>query len=253
MMQPSRLSLILLVAGAPVMLAQQTHDHNLHVHGVPGGVPELCANPTVTAVANGAWSNPAIWSTHKTPDRNDRIAIDRGRDVLYDVVSDVKIACIDVRGRLSFKTDANTRLKVANVMVWDEGVLEVGTPAQPVAANVTAEIVITDQPIDRKLDPAELGHGIEALGKITMHGAEKLPTFVRLAKEPLAGQATLTLEQAAGTWKMGDHIVIPDTRQLRIQERGSNYTPRDEKLEVASVSGNMIKLSSPLHYDHKGA
>jgi len=253
MMQPSRLSLIFLVAGVPAVLAQQAHDHNLHVHGVPGGVPELCANPTVTAVADGAWSNPATWSTHRAPGVNDRIAIGPGHSVLYDTVSDIKIACIDVRGRLSFKTDANTRLKVANVMVWDGGVLEVGTPAQPVAANVTAEIVIADQPIDRKLDPAELGNGIEALGKITMHGAEKLPTFVRLTKEPLTAQTTLTLEQAASTWKAGDHIVIPDTRQLRDQERGNNYKPQNEKLEIASVSGNQIRLVSALRYDHKGA
>ena len=176
-----------------------------------------------------------------------------GRKVVYDAVSDAKISCIDVRGRLSFKPDANTRLKVANVMVWDEGTLEVGTPAQPVSANVSAEIIIADQPIDRKVDPAEIGNGIEALGKITMHGAEKLPTFVRLAKEPLAAQTTLTVEQAVGSWRAGDRIVIPDTRQLRDSERGDNYKPQDEELEIASVSGNRIQLISPLQYDHKGA
>src|ERR1700720_4166117 len=121
MMQTRRVSLILLVAGMPAMLAQQAHDHNLHVHGVPGGVPELCPNPTVTAVADGVWSNPATWSAHRMPGVNDRIAIGQGHNVLYDTVSDAKISCIDVRGRLTFKTDANTRLRVANVMVWDGG------------------------------------------------------------------------------------------------------------------------------------
>ena len=53
-----------------------------------------------------------------------------------------------------------------------------------------------------------------------MHGAVKTPTFVRLAKEPLAGQTTLTIEQPATAWKAGDRIVIPDTRQLRESQRG---------------------------------
>jgi len=73
-------------------------------------------------------------------------------------------------------------MKTANIMVWDEGVLEIGTPANPISASVNAEVVIADQKIDRKLDPAELGNGIEVLGRLTMHGAVKLPTFLRLAR-----------------------------------------------------------------------
>src|SRR5207253_3081609 len=114
-------------------------------------------------------------------------------------------------------------------------------------------IIIADQPIDRKLDPAELGLGIESLGKITMHGAVKTPTFVRLAQEPRAGQTTLMLEQPVSAWRVGDRIVIPDTRQLRENERGESYKPQDEKLEIASISGNRITLTSALRYDHKGA
>src|SRR4030095_2931786 len=76
---------------------------------------------------------------------------------------------------------------------------------------------------------------------------------VRLAEEPLTGQTTLTLEQSVTGWKAGDHIVIPDTRQLRQGERGSNYKTQDEKVEIASIAGNQITLSAPLKYDHKGA
>ncbi len=254
-MQQCRFNVLLVVwlAPAPAMFAQQAHNHNRHVHGVPGGVPELCANPNARAVASGAWSNPATWSSMRVPQAKDRVAIGPGQHVVYDVVSDAGISCIDLRGHLSFKTDADTRLKTGNLMVWDEGALEIGTAGRPVAANVTAEIIIADQPIDRKLDPAELGNGIEALGKISMHGASKLPTFVRVAEEPLAGQATLKLEQPADAWKAGDHIVIPDTRQLRDSERGSNYKSQDEKLEIASVSGGEIRLKTPLRYDHRGA
>ena len=247
------LHLAFIFALTSVAWAQDTHNHTREVHGVPGGVPEFCAQPTVTSVAGGAWSAPATWSTGKVPAAEDRVAISPRHDVVYDVVSDAKLACVEVRGRLRFRTDANTRMKTANLMVMDEGYLEVGSAAAPVASDVKAEVIIADQKIDRKLDPAELGAGIESLGKITMHGAVKSPTFVRLAQEPLAGQTTLTLEQSVQGWTPGDQIVIPDTRQLREAERGSRYKAQDEKIEIASIAEKQITLRTPLKYDHKGA
>jgi hypothetical protein len=234
-------------------LFAQDHVHTKMVHGVPGGVPEFCANPTAVSIANGAWSNAGTWSAKKVPAAGDRVTIAAGHNVTYDTVSDASIGCIEVRGHLSFVTDSNTRLKTGNLMVEEGGYLEIGSPARPIAANVTAEVIIADQKIDRKLDPAELGAGIESLGKITMHGAEKTPAFVRLASEPLAGQTTLTAEQPVTAWKAGDRIVIPDTRQLRDSQRGENYQPQDEKLVIAAVSGNQITLASALKFDHKGA
>src|SRR5215831_6711648 len=233
--------------------AQEIHNHPRDVHGVPGGVPDFCSQPTVTSVADGLWSNPATWSTGKIPASDARVVISTGRDVVYDVVSDTKLGCVEVRGLLRFQADADTRMKTANLMVMDEGYLEVGSASAPIAASVTAEIIIADQKIDRRLDPAELGAGIESLGRIRMHGAMKSPTFVRLAEEPMTGQTTLTLEQSVTGWKAGDHIVIPDTRQLRQRERGSDYKAQDEKVEIASIAGNQITLSAPLKYDHKGA
>jgi len=46
-----------------------------------------------------------------------------------------------------------------------------------------------------------------------------------VSREPLAGQTTLTLEQPVTGWSAGDHLVIPDTRQLRADQR--QRTPRE--------------------------
>ena len=233
--------------------AAQDHQHTAAVSGAPQGIPFFCSEPTVTSVTGGSWSSAATWSTGRVPGQNDRVLIAAGLTVTYDTVSDARISCIDVRGHLAFRTDAQTRLRVVNVMVFENGSLEVGTSAKPVAPGVTAEIVIADQLIDPVIDPGQLGNGIIALGKVTMHGAVKAPTFLRVAREPLAGQVTLTFGQAVSGWKAGDELVIPDTRQLRDNERGANYTARDEKVLVASISGAQVTLTAPLAFDHKGA
>ena len=172
---------------------------------------------------------------------------------MYDVASDARLDCIELDGHLSFRTDIGTRMKVANLTVMEEGFLEVGTESTPVSKDVTAEIIIADQPIDGPLDPAQIGTGIQGLGKVRMHGAIKAPTFIRLAAEPLAGQTTLVLDAAAAGWAAGDEIVIPDTRQLRESERGANFVSRDERLRIASIAGTRVTLQSPLKYDHRGA
>jgi hypothetical protein len=86
-----------------------------------------------------------------------------------------------------------------------------------------------------------------------MHGAIKTPTFLRVSREPLAGQTILAFEQTVTGWKAGDYLVIPDTRQLRNSEQGRNYKPQDETFRVASISGAEVTLAAPLVYDHKGA
>jgi hypothetical protein len=243
----------MLGAAFGTVAAAQEHPHTAGVSGLPQGVPLFCANPTITSTSNGAWSNPATWSTGKVPAANDKVAIAAGHAVSYDAASDATLACIDVAGKLTFRTDANTRLNVVTILVLETGALEVGSAAAPVAANVTAEIVIADRPFDAALDPSQAGHGIVAFGAVTMHGAVKNPTFVRFGEEPRAGASTLVLEQPVEGWKAGDTLVIPDTRQLRADESGRNYQPRSEKVTIASVSGPRVTLQAPLVHDHHGA
>jgi hypothetical protein len=234
------------------MSAQGQHLHTPAVSGMAQGIPFFCANPTVTNVATGEWSNRKIWSTGRVPGANDKVAIRAGHTVAYDVASDVKIDCIELHGKLIFKADSDTRLKVVTIEVLEDGALEVGSAARPITPDVTAEIVVADQPFDADVDPAQIGHGIVALGKVTMHGAVKAPTFMRLSDEPRAGQTTLTFERAAAGWKAGDQLVIPDTRQLRDSEHGSNYKSEAERVQIAVVSGPRITLTAPLVYDHRG-
>src|SRR5262249_11976838 len=125
-------------------------------------------------------------------------------------------------------------------------------------ANVKAEVVCADVPFDLSRDPSQYGHGLIGLGKVTMHGAVKSDTFVRLAAEPHAGDTTLLLEAPVSGWQVGDRLVLPDTHQLQWFEQhlyDYNYLPQWELPALAAISadGRTITLAAPLQFDHLGS
>jgi hypothetical protein len=187
------------------------------------------------------------------PGEGDAVLVRRGTSVIYDVVSDTFIRCVDVEGALTFRRDVDTRLRVGTLTVLEGGRVELGTEQAPIEAQARAELVIADRPIDTASDPEQLTGGILGLGTIRMHGAVRAPTFTRLRAEPLAGQARLRTEGALSGWNPGDRLVLPDTRQLRDSEQGANYRPRWEELTVAGISASGVTLTAPLMFDHRGA
>src|SRR5262249_48779595 len=147
-------------------------------------------------------------------------------------------------GHLIFRTDVSTRLTATTVIVLENGELQVGTASNPVQANVKAEIVFADSAIDTAVDPLQLGHGLLGMGKVTMFGAVKNDTFIRLATEPKAGDKTLSLQSPATGWQVGDKLILPDSRQQSNLFQGNDW----ELASIASISadGLTITLSAAL-------
>jgi len=217
-------------------------------------IPNFCGAPTITSVASGNWSNPTTWSTGKVPATGDIVSI--GHNVTYDMAGTsataINSVCID--GTLNFRPDITTVLYVTNLVVMPDGTLQVGTQAQPVAANVTAGIVFNDLPIDTGKDPAQYGHGLLAFGKVNMHGAAKTP-FVRLASDIHTGDTTLTLATAVTGWNVGDSVYLPNTQQLMQGGDGTYaWSPQYEKVKIAGVSADSLTLTlvSAPQFDHPG-
>src|SRR5262249_31324129 len=136
---------------------------------------------------------------------------------------------------LIFRTDINTQVVVGNFLVLQDGYLQIGTQANPVAANVMANIVIANQPINTVIDPQPYGSGVIGLGKMTGYGAAK-PAYVALSQEAHSGNPVLHLAASVSGWQAGDGLALPDTRQLSPANDGPSYSPQWEELTVQSVS-----------------
>jgi G8 domain len=214
------------------------------------GIPNLCTNPTAMSVRTGSWSDPGTWSIGQVPTVNDRVAIAPGTTVTYDRQSDAEIVCINVSGQLTFRNDISTRLTVGTLTVLPGGGLQIGTASAPVGAGVTAEIVFADRPLDTGMDPEQYGTGLLGFGRVTMHGAVKSPTFVRLAAEVSAGQASLSLASTPSGWRPGDTLVLPGTNQSLTTPDG--YQGQWETPSLAGLSGSQAALGSGLAFSHLG-
>ena len=147
------------------------------------------------------------------PTANHVVHVDPNHVVTIDTLTATAYT-LAVHGTLRFAPAADSRLTVTNLMVMGDhgmpsmttvGHLEVGTAANPIAANVTAEIVIANTPLGGGVaDPEQFGTGLLNFGKLTMHGAAMTPTFTRVAVEPRAGHTTLTLSEPVSGWRVGD-------------------------------------------------
>ncbi len=236
---------------------------------MPEGIPDFSqdgSRPSAQTVQSGPWSSPSTWQGGVVPTSNHIVRILQPHTVTIQNESAAAYT-VSVDGKLAFDPGVNTRLYVTNLQIMagsmgmgTPGVLEVGTVANPIPAGITAEIVIANNPLGGSVaDPDQFGTGVTVLGKVSMHGSLKTPTFVRLAAEPRAGQSTLTLAEAVSGWAPGDRLILPDTRHMRFDELNepswTNKINQWEELTVSSISadGKTITLQNSLLYDHLGA
>jgi hypothetical protein len=218
--------------------------------GIPNGIPNPCATPTIETVASGAWTAPATWNLKRVPQAGDRIYIRPGHTIGYTPVSDLRYPCLNIDGTLQFNTTASTRLRVDTLIVLDQGALEIGTPAMPVLATATAELYLGGQAFNPTADPEQFWGGLIGIGRVTMHGHPLTPTFVGLTTEVLTGNGSLPTISPV-SWRAGDELVVPDTRALLPSQRFTAYVSWSERPRVASVTGTTVVLDRQLTRDHR--
>ncbi len=229
-------------------------------------IPRFGANPTFISVSDGNWSDPAVWQNGHVPGANAIVSIPAGRTVTYDVDSTLRLDAIEVSGHLTFATDTNTSLWLNEIMVMPSGTLTIGTAAAPIQPSVQAEIVFTDTPqadghhfktgtvAHPGIDPEQWGNGLIVLGKAEMHGHTLQYTFSRAAGDVLADSTTIHMQSYVGDWRVGDKVVIPDTRQTNPVDRPNyyQYESQEETATIVAITANTIVLDQPLLFDHLG-
>lgn len=210
-------------------------------------------------IRSGNWSDPNIWPGGVVPGEDARVQIAPMTTVVYDVDSDVRYDAIEVQGQLSFATDIDTKMIIDVLMVMPQGTLTIGTAEDPARPDVTSEIIFrgdtalkTGTVANPGLDPSQYGKGLLAFGKVTMHGQEKDLTFIRLGADAKAGDTVLTLDQAPDDWRVGDRLVVPDTRQIERTSKKPVFTSQAEEVVITAIRGNQVTISQALAYDHAG-
>lgn len=245
------LLVVALLALSPISSAQ--HHVTLGTSAVTLGiakdvVPDFAANPDVRSVKSGAWSDPATWD--RVPKDGECVVVSPGHTVtLQGATPDLR--CIGTHGTLRLSSGSTVR--VGTWLNYATGAIEAGTAAAP----VTAEIVILDQAINPLTDPLRFGTGILSFGDMRLHGAPKT-AFLRVKQELKAGDTTIVLESAPSGWKVGDRLVLPDSKPYRVTEQSSRaaLVPIPLSIEepvIKDIAGNVITLSAPLTHAHPGA
>lgn len=86
-------------------------------------IPDLGSHPNIWSVGSGPWSAPATWSLGRVPRAGDTVSIEPGHTVDYDVAGSERLKVVDVHpgGLLRFRTDLNTRLVTAALLVLETG------------------------------------------------------------------------------------------------------------------------------------
>ncbi|MFM9118643.1 MAG: G8 domain-containing protein, partial [Planctomycetota bacterium] len=212
----------------------------------------------------------ATWEGGQVPVPGCKVQIRPQHVVNYDVVADEQtvIRSLFVAGSLVFATDKNTRLNVgllkieASDSLAEEGfdcddhaeplppgqarpALIVGTPEQPVAANVRALIRLTYVAGQNKQScPAIVCCG----GRMDFHGAPLSRTWVKLGSSAAKGAREVTLAEPVTGWRVGDRIVLTATQHLYHQEGGSE--PRT--ITAIDAATNKLSFRQPLDFEHLG-
>lgn len=244
------------------------HAHMHHIHF------------DVVSAKDGAWSNPKTWSPARVPKAGDRVRIDRGTTVQYDVASKEVIRLLQVVGTLRFARDRNTELNVAilKVQASDEcsesgfacDFLEVTKAGEPLVPRKlerpTLEIGTLENPIPAQYTARVRLHYLEGLDKndapalvccsarMDIHGAPLSRTWVELGADVKPGDSQVVLDEEVTGWRVGDEIIVTGSKRVSGgPERNDPDSVTTEERKITKIDGRTLTLDRPLKHEHFGS
>ena len=174
----------------------------------------------------------------------ERIVVAGGATLVVDTVLDTRLDWIRVDGRLVFRPDVNTQLRVIDLVVSVSGTLAIGSPTHRIDADHVARIVFSDRGRrDPERDPLDLGGGLLSHGEVQIFGAEYDSHAIPI--DPIVrGTDTLHFRSRPVGWKAGDELIFATT--------ATPLANQDEVRRITRLSpdGRDVTLSRPLQFDH---
>lgn len=213
------------------------------------------AGTTIAAARTGNWSDPTTWSIGRIPGAGDLVVIPAGLTVTYDRFSEVEIAKLTIRGRLRFSRTAGTRLDTGNVIVENGGHLDMGTPADPIPANIEVELRLVTSPGAAcgggpMFNEQDVGVWVFPGGRWDIYGWPLRHTWVKLIADAPAGATVLRVGEDVSDWDAGSTVIItPTSRGLAVDE----FEERQIVRVAYTGSHSEILLSRALNRGHSGA
>ena len=224
----------------------------------------ISSSTQIKAVKNGLWSDATTWDKTRIPDSKDDTNIS-GFTVTYDLglndnTAEARTITISNNGILSFSRIKSTQLDLdGSLMILGNGKLDLGTPTNPIPANINAKIGfnvpndrlflgstgIGPDPMMPSLIPGDIG--IWVMGnnaRADFHGAIKPKVWTKLVQNANAGSSELILKDLPTGWRVGDKVLTTSS---------SENPDEFEVRSITSINGNKIILSSPLLFSHKGS
>ncbi len=237
-------------------------SHHSQMHGTAEAemlrlIPH--AEASHVAVADGDWSDPAIWDVRSVPSDCAIVLIPDGRSVRYDMSSSPRIDRIRVDGALTWALDKSTELLVETLLVTKTGVLEIGTGhTNRLPEQFQARIIISGcscgidphvpTDMDITVDPSLMGRGVLGDGVFRAFGAFRT-RYVQTAdgNAPLASNNVLAFDTVPSDWQVGDTIDVPGTRAQVVNRV---FVEEQERRTIVAKTSTSVTLDAPLIYNH---
>ncbi len=244
------------------------HVHMHHIHF------------DLISVNDGKWSNPRTWQPARVPKPGDRVRINRGTTVQYDVASKDVIRLVQVVGTLRFARDRDTELNVGilKVQASDEcsesgfacdfaevtpsgeplapqkvqrPTLEIGTLEAPIPAEYTARVRLHYLAGFDKQDAPAL---VCCSAKMEIHGAPMSRTWVELGADVQPGDSTVTLDEEVTGWRIGDEVILTGSkRSSGGPQRGDPDSVTTEQRTITKIAGRTLTLDRAVQNEHFGS
>ncbi len=220
------------------------------VHGSAFSVSPDCKD----AASPCNWDQSSTWLSGTIPDSQSLVIVDGDVQIRFQGATAKSIG-IYPGGTLSFATDSNTRLEVADILIVKGGALEIGSSESPIAGDRLAELVFRDLAFDA-FDSGQHLRGLVAMGgSVKIHGRTLADTFIRSTEGLSANSVQVNLADSASAagWQVGDSVVIPRSRQCRVASEDCNDETEDRTISAISADGRVLTLSDGLSFGHPGA